>query len=202
MRSSLSSLLLVSGALLSANCLAQNIDRNIEEGLFVIDPEHSSITFTGSQENNEFEGAFSEFNAVISLSPSQNKITANVKTGSVSSNNQDRDTLLIGEDWFNINIWPEASFSSTSIQQTEEGNYIANGDLTIRDITQAVELAFSLTPSKKSPYPRFIGDMKVRRLDFNVGKGDWIDTRWVANPVSIHIDLQLVPAPPMAASPE
>jgi polyisoprenoid-binding protein YceI len=198
MRSSFFCLLLVSSTLFSANCLAQNI----EEGLFVIDPEHSSITFTGSQENNEFQGSFSDFYAVISLSSSQNNITATVKTGSVSSDNEDRDTLLVGEDWFNVNIWPEASFNSISVEQTEDGGYIANGELTIRDITQAVELAFSLTPSETSQYPRFIGDMNISRLDFSVGKGDWIDTRWVANPVSIHVDLQLVPAPPVAASPE
>lgn len=198
MRTSFLSLLLIYTTLFGANCFGQSID----EGLFVIDPKQSSITFIGSQENKEFTGSFSQFYALISLLPEKNKITAKVNTGSVNSNNKDRDTLLIGEDWFNIAVWPEATFNSASVKQTAEGNYIADGELTLRDITQTIELRFSLMPSKISPYPRFIGSMNVRRLDFNVGKGDWMDTRWVANPVLVNIDLQLAPAPPMMSSPE
>jgi hypothetical protein len=60
-----------------------------------------------------------------------------------------------------------------------------------------VELSFVLDESTQArKAPRMIGSIKVNRLDFEVGGGDWVDTDWVSDAVLIRIDLLLIPSLP------
>ena len=38
---------------------------------------------------------------------------------------------------------------------------------------------------------RLSGTVKLNRLDFGVGQGFWADTSWVANEVTVQVDLSL-----------
>jgi polyisoprenoid-binding protein YceI len=169
-----------------------------EPTAYTADQAVSSVAFTGSQEGLAFTGSFSDFSARIVFDPENlaaSSITANVATASADTNNNDRDTLLVGNDWLASMLWPTATFASTSISTADiAGQLIATGNLTLRDVTREVQLTFSLTEVAEQPQTRrFSGSMNVQRLSFGVGQGDWADTRWVANDVVITIDLLLVP---------
>jgi len=171
---------------------------NAELPTYVADPTASSVAFTGSQEGLAFTGNFSEFSTRIEFDPENlagSRISAQVATASADTDNEDRDTLLVGNDWLASMLWPTANFVSTAITSTNiPGQFVATGNLTLRDVAQAVALTFSITNSPEQPEAkRFAGTMKVQRLNFGVGRGDWADTRWVADDVAITIDLLLMP---------
>ncbi len=171
----------------------------LQTGALVVNPDDSRLSFQGSQEGTAFTGIFSAFSARIEVDETLEdggQINATVDTGFVNSNNEDRDTLIIGEDWLAIQQWPKATFASTAIKRTGPDEFVASGNLTLRDSTNPVELTFSLKHENPSAETwRFTGQIKVSRLAFGVGRGDWVDTRWVGDLVTINIDLSLIPAP-------
>ena len=191
----LQSILITGTFMLGCNaCIASN------DGTFLISTEDSSVSFDGTQQGVGFAGSFSDFDGVVVLNtkqPEASSINAAVRIASVSTDNEDRDTLLLGSDWLNAQAWSTATFSSESISATEQGTYTAAGALTLRNITRDVELSFVLDESTHArKAPRMIGSIRVNRLDFEVGGGDWVDTAWVSNAVLIRIDLLLIPSVP------
>ncbi len=63
--------------------------------------------------------------------------------------------------------------------------------LTLRDVTRDVTLSFTFEPAADSGTAVLEGGTTVRRLDFGVGQGEWRDTRWVGDEVTIRFSLFL-----------
>src|SRR5699024_5811223 len=59
---------------------------------------------------------------------------------SISTNNEDRDQHLKSDDFFNAEEHPQLKFESTSVEKTEGQQYRVTGNMTIRDVTNEVEL--------------------------------------------------------------
>src|SRR5699024_2264839 len=112
--------------------------------LWKIDPTHSEVQFkvkhlvmstvTGSfgsyegrteAEGDTFEHAKASFVADID---------------SISTNNEDRDQHLKSDDFFNAEEHPQLKFESTAVEKTGDQQYKVTGDMTIRDVTNKVEL--------------------------------------------------------------
>jgi polyisoprenoid-binding protein YceI len=157
------------------------------------DPEQSSLAFTARQQDADFQGEFEAFTANISFDPAtpdDTRISAVIQLGSVETQNNDRDTTLATPEWFDLVNWPESTYTATSATAANDG-WIAAGELALKGVTLPVELAFQFTEDDEGA--SFTGTAVLRRLDFNVGTGDWTDTRWVGNEVKVDVDLRLVP---------
>ncbi len=85
--------------------------------------------------------------------------------------------------------WPESTYTATSAAAADDG-WVAAGELSLKGITLPVELAFQFAEDGESA--SFTGTADLKRLDFNVGTGDWTDTRWVGNEVRVKVDLVLI----------
>ena len=111
--------------------------------LWKIDPTHSEVQFkithlvistvTGNFNSYEghietdgqnFEGSSARFEADVD---------------SISTNNEDRDEHLKGEDFFDANNNPKLTFKSTSFEKVSDSEYKLTGELTMRDTTKEVE---------------------------------------------------------------
>ncbi|AFL84348.1 hypothetical protein Belba_1746 [Belliella baltica DSM 15883] len=137
---------------------------------WVIDPTHSEVSFKvkhlvistvtgyfrkfeGSAEStsDDFQGAKVSFSADID---------------SIDTNQADRDGHLKSDDFFNAAQYPKLSFSGVI-----EGDKL-KGDLTIREVTQAVELDVELGGVAGDPYGQtkagFEIEGKISRKDFNL----------------------------------
>ncbi len=88
-------------------------------------------------EGDSFEQAHASFTADID---------------SISTNNEDRDTHLKSDDFFNAEEHPRLSFESTAIEKVGEGEYKMTGDLTIRDVTKTVTLDVVHGGTVEDPY--------------------------------------------------
>ena len=108
------------------------------------DKAHSKIDFSVTHMViAEVDGRFTDFDATLTASKddfSDAKITATIKTASITTDNDFRDKHLRSDDFFNADKYPEIKFKSTSIEKTGENTYKITGDLTIRDTTKTVVL--------------------------------------------------------------
>lgn len=177
------SLLLVTTSLLDCNVQADN---------WAPITGDSTLTFTAEQEGALFDGEFREFRALFILDPADPTtahIEATIAMHSVDTAYDERDEYLRGEEWFHAERWPSARFTTANIRITDAG-YLADGALTIRDQTREVALAFTLDPLANGRL-LFRGETLISRLDFGVGQGQWADTEWVGDEITIRVNLVL-----------
>jgi polyisoprenoid-binding protein YceI len=161
---------------------------------WVIDNSQSHLGFIGTQGTTPFNGSFKNFTASIDLDPDHPetaKITATIDIASVSAGSSERDSYLPQADWFNTKAFPQAQFTSTSIQKTGDHAYVAQGNLTIKNITQPVTLPFTLT--QEGDHWRAQGKTTLMRTDFHIGQGDWSNEDYVKHAVDVVIDLSAKP---------
>lgn len=154
-------------------------------------PGKSRIQFTGVQMRVPSKGEFKRFTADIRFDPGNlagSKVTVTVETESASTGNDDIDKELKKELWFEVAKYPKATFAVSRFVAKGDGNYDAVARLTIRDQTRDVTLPFKLVISGKTA--TMSGDLKLKRLDFGIGRGEWKDTGIVANEVAVRIEIE------------
>ncbi|EKB50994.1 YceI family protein [Cecembia lonarensis] len=137
---------------------------------WAIDPTHSEVSFkvkhlvisTVTGYFRKFEGA-----AESSTDDFQGaKVSFSADIDSIDTNQSDRDAHLKSDDFFNAAQFPKLSFSGTL-----EGGTL-KGDLTIRDVTKAVELDVDFGGVAEDPYGNtkagFEIEGKISRKEFNL----------------------------------
>ncbi len=154
-------------------------------------PGKSRIQFTGVQMRVPSKGEFKRFTADIRFDPgnlADSKVTVTVETESASTGNDDIDKELKKELWFEVAKYPKATFAVSRFVAKGDGNYEAVARLTIRDKTKDITLPFKLDVSGKTA--KVSGELKLNRLDFGIGRGEWKDTSIVANEVVVRIEIE------------
>src|SRR5690554_3283850 len=79
------------------------------------------------------------------------------KTASINTKNEDRDTHLKSDDFFNSEVYPEMKFVSKSFKDDK-----IVGDLTIRDVTKEVTLNAELNGIAVDPYGQTKAGFEIR----------------------------------------
>lgn len=158
---------------------------------WVVDANESEIEFTGTQLGAEFEGEFETFDATIVFSPDDlagSAVEVVIDIASVNTQNADRDSQIVSADWFDAAQWPTAKFVTKSFREIAPGKYEAVADLTIRDVTREVTMPFDLEITGNEAEAE--GKVTIKRTDFGVGQGQWIDTTQVGDAVTIKIEIE------------
>lgn len=159
-----------------------------------IQPEQSSLTFTGTQNNAPVSGKFTQFSATILFDPQQlntSKIELSVDMNSVWTSYAAVADMLKTAEWFNVKLFPQATFQAEKIEKIDEKNYRANGVLAIRDKTQPLAVAFSLEDYSDQK-ARVKGAFSLKRHDFGIGQGEWANTDDIKDEVKMNFDFSLV----------
>ena len=163
-----------------------------------VDPSTSRVGFVARQAGSPVPGRFEQFSAAIRFDPDAldaGAIRVEIVIASVTTENAERDDAIRSKDLFDIAAWPTALFEAREFSRTgEDGGDVAHGQLTLRDVTRAVDLPFILTivPHPETPdflLARVVGALEILRIDYGVGQGLWRDTSMVGNEVTIEIDL-------------
>ncbi|MEI2456302.1 YceI family protein [Lysobacter firmicutimachus] len=145
----------------------------------------STLVFATKYQGETFAGTFPGFTARLSFDPAQlaaSKLDVLIPLAGANSKNAERDDTLKGADFFNIAKFPQARFTATKFRSLGGNNYAADGSLSLRGATKPVTLTFTWAPGAK---PVLTGKATVKRLDFNVGGGDWADTSIIPNEVAV-----------------
>jgi polyisoprenoid-binding protein YceI len=174
------------------------IDR--EATSWQVDKAHSTIKFTINHFFTPVTGTFDDVDATINFDPenlAESRIDVSIPIESVNTRNDRRDNHLKSEDFFNTSEWPNMEFVSNSIEQTGENQFVARGELTIRDVTREFDLPFELLGVMDHPMQEntrvagIVANAELMRNDFGVGVGDWAATAVVGNKVDIELQLEL-----------
>ena len=164
-------------------------------GTWVIDSTHSRLGFeTRHAVVTKVRGHFADFEGTIvvtdDVASSSAKVSA--KLDSVDTGNADRDAHVKGADFFDVENTNELSFVSKSIESTGD-NFVVKGDLTIKGVTQSIELAVELGGIATDPFGNvragFEGTGEISRKDFGLTWNVALEAGGLL--VSDHIKLQL-----------
>ncbi len=166
---------------------------------WVANLSNSHLTFTATQEGAEFTGQFHKFSVALKMQTTGNSIelqqlTAIIQLASVDTQYQQRDDYLAEEDWFYMQLWPEARYTSETIRQIDAGHYIAEGTLALRGVSLPMQVQLEMTLAANGERGQLNGSAVVNRLDFGVGQGDWKTTEWIGAAVSVEFELELLRA--------
>ena len=159
---------------------------------YKFDASHSQVLF--SYDHLGFSttyGLISGFDGTATIDP-ENLGNSSVKlemklSDMMSTGWKDRDTHFLSADFFNAEINPVVTFTSTKVESTGEKTAKITGDLTIAGKTKEVVLDATLNkigehPVNKKEWAGFTATTTLKRSDFGVEKfapyvGDEVDVR-------------------------
>lgn len=193
-------LLFIAGNAFTTNHPVAENDETLESTSWTVDKDHSSINFSVRHFFTPVNGRFNDFEADIQFDPENpqgSQIDITIPIAHINTENTRRDDHLNSEDFFNSEQWPNMRFVSTNIQKTGDNQFVAKGELTIRDVTKTIELPFELLGIMDHPMMEntkvagISANAKIKRTDFGVGVGDWAATMVVGDDVDISINMEL-----------
>lgn len=142
---------------------------------YKIDASHSDILFKVKHLMiTTVTGHFKTFEATLTaeaedFSNAQINFTADVN--SIDTKSEQRDGHLKSDEFFSAEKFPQLSFVSTSFTKNDKG-YALKGNLTIRDITKAVELQTDYNGTMVDPYGQtkigFEAEGIIKRKEFGL----------------------------------
>jgi polyisoprenoid-binding protein YceI len=152
----------------------------------------SSLGFSSSYDGESFDGRFQQFTTSIAFDPATatGRFDVLIALGSAGTENEERDEVLLGSEFFNAMAMPQARYQATTFRRLADGRFIADGTLTLRGVSKPVPLTFRWTPGAA---PTLEGTATIKRLEFNVGTGDWDDVEVLPDAVSVTTTLVLQP---------
>lgn len=98
------------------------------------------------------------------LSSSNFNITVDVST--IDTDNDMRDNHLLEDDYFDVTKYPTIRISGNKVVASGS-SFILKANLTIKDITKAIDIPFTATAQAAGTL--FEGAFEINRLDFGVG---------------------------------
>lgn len=162
-----------------------------------VEPSRSHLGFTATQAGAAIKGEFASFHADIYFAASDlasSRFTVDIRMTSVDTGDRERDDYLRSPQLFAVERWPTARFVTVGFEHEQGNRYVAEGDLTIRDITRRIQLPFTFQAADNEAAATLAGGLTIRRLEYGVGQGDWSDTSWVGDAVTVTFSLYLTPS--------
>lgn len=163
-----------------------------------IDAKHSKISFEINHFFTPVEGFFNDYKGELNFDEADlegSSVNFNVQVASVQTDSKKRDGHLQSSDFFDAANYPEMKFVSTSISKTDEG-FVANGELTIRDVTKSVEVPFKVLGKGDHPMKKGVeiialkAGFKINRNEYGIGSGSWAATAVVGEEVTIKVVIE------------
>ena len=167
---------------------------------WTIDKAHSAINFEVTHFFTPVNGEFNNYEATVNFDPEnleESMIDVKIMVNSIDTDNERRDGHLKTADFFNAEKWPYITFKSTDIEKTGENQFVANGTLTIKDVSKEIALPFTLLGVKDNPMKEntlvagITASTTVDRTDYTVGTGDWASDAVIGDEVTVDLNLEL-----------
>jgi polyisoprenoid-binding protein YceI len=167
-----------------------------------IDPAHSEIQFKVKHLMiTTVTGYFRKFDLIVETdnedfnTASRIEFTADIN--SIDTNNEQRDTHLKSNDFFNAEKYGELRFVGKKYESRGDTAQL-HGDLTIREVTKPVTVTVSFGGIVVDPYGQtkagFTVEGKINRKDFNLTWDAVTEAGQVvvSNEIRLHAEIQIV----------
>jgi polyisoprenoid-binding protein YceI len=143
-------------------------------GTWVIDPIHSEVGFTVRHLMvSKVRGRFETFEGEIVTGDDilDTRATATMDLNSINTGNEDRDNDLRSSNYFESDKYPTMTYRTTNLRVVGDG-YVADGELTVKDITNPVSLQVEFNGISADPWGGTRAGLsasgEINRKDFGV----------------------------------
>ena len=171
------------------------------KGDYTLDPTHSRLGFsTRHAMVTTVRGQFKDFTGeavVDTANPAASKVVVNIKAESIETGVADRDGHLRSADFFDVENYPEITFTSTDVSR--EGNdWTIAGDLTIKGVTQPISIDFEANGSARDPFGNlrigFEGKAVLNRKDWGLSWNAALETGGflVSDKIKLEFDISAI----------
>ena len=176
--------------------LAAALGTSVAYGAQTVLPAQSEIVFVSKQMGVPVQGRFERFAGTVNVDPAKpetGKVAFTVELGSASIGTPETLTELKKPEWFDVAKAANATFQSTGIESLGGGKIDVVGKLTIKGVTHEIHVPMTLV--QKGDTLKADGEFTIKRLDYQIGAGEWGDTSLVANEVLVRPRLTVQGAP-------
>lgn len=148
----------------------------IATGTYNLDPTHTRIGFVARHAMvTKVRGSFHEFEGSGTYDaddPTRSTLSLTIKAASIDTGNSDRDNHLRSNDFFDMETYPEITFTSTGVERVSAEEYKVTGDLTIKGVTKSVTIDFEVSGPVQDPWGNtrigLEGKTEINRKDWGV----------------------------------
>jgi len=174
-------------------------DNTPAPGTWVFDTSHSSIEFVARHLMiSKVRGGFGTFSGTVTVADpiDASSVEVIIEAASLSSGDENRDAHVRGEEFLDVERFPQMTFKGTGPRKVGSG-WVLPGELTIRDVTRPVELEVDALGVLADPWGNekaaFSASTEIDREEFGVTWNAALETGGVlvGNKVRIEIDVQL-----------
>jgi len=169
----------------------------LQAATWVIAPDESRVTFTYSYGTDPYTGEFKNVQATFDIdpmSPGSCKFEVTIPIADIAVDSPEVLDYLLDYELFDVDQWPNATFSAQKCTLKSLNSFESEGTLTIRDQTHPLTFPFDFEVEMVDGQPRFhlTSEVTIQRLQFGVGQGYWANTGEVPNDVLIKVDVYAV----------
>ena len=113
------------------------------QGIYTIDPNHSNVSFKVRHLVSKVGGEFTEFDGTITADFNNLDVSGiqfSIQAASLDTRNKDRDNHLRSVDFFDVEKYPEITFTSTKITKIDDDSFAVAGTLTMHGVSKPITL--------------------------------------------------------------
>ena len=171
-------------------------------GVYNVDPSHSTVAFSARHLMvSKVRGRFTDFTGTITIAeqPLDSSVEAVAQVASITTNDEQRDGHLKSGDFLDVENYPTITFRSTSVRK-DGSDYVLVADVTIKDVTKAVEFELEYEGTEKDPWGGtrigFSAEAEINRKDFGMEWNMVLETGGllVGEKVKLTVDVEAVKA--------
>ena len=163
------------------------------------DKSHSEAVFQVRHLVTRVRGRFDDFEGALQYddaNPEGSSVSFTIKTASVDTNEDQRDTHLKSPDFFEVEKYPTIGFKSKRIAKKSAEEFDVVGDLTIRDVTKEITLPVTFLGQAKDPWGNqrlgFESEIMLNRKDYGLTWNAALETGGflVGDDVKVNLSVQ------------
>jgi polyisoprenoid-binding protein YceI len=180
------------------------LSTELTRGTWTLDNSHSEIAFTVRHAGiSKVRGQFKDAAATLNLADdvTATKVEATIQTASFDSGDANRDGHVRGEDFFDVEKFPEISFVSNGLVANGD-SYELQGDLTIKGVTRPVSLETEFNGVAVDPFGNtragVSAETTISRKDFGLTWNAVLEAGGVLVSDKVAINLELAFIAPAA----
>lgn len=159
---------------------------------FTVNAGGARVGFEIKQAGAPFRGTFRRMGGEVCLEQDRvARIKVWLEPASVATDLPEIDAALKGKEFFDVGAHPRIGFASSSIE-VQGDRQSARGTLEIKGKRREVSVPFRLQGGGR---PAVSGSFTLKRLDYDIGTGEWTDTRWLGAEVTVEFSATLSRTP-------